>query len=129
MEKKSKSSTSHHERGLSAEQRAVTHLVATGRFEVLARNYRTRRGEIDLILFEKAADCLVFVEVKSGNHANFRLCLDAISARKAQKIAKVAREYLENSIRDCSQLRFDAVFVERGSPWRIEHVENILMLA
>jgi len=114
---------------VSAERRAEAYLVDTRGYELLARNFRTRRGEIDLVLFEKSSDCIVFVEVKSGDPGNFRLCLDAISARKTRKISKVAQEFLENSMRDYGQLRFDAVFVERGSPWRIEHVENILMLA
>lgn len=129
MEKKSNASPNNHDRGLSAERRAEAYLVDTRGYELLVRNFRTRRGEIDLVLFEKSAACIVFVEVKSGNHENFRLCLDAISARKTRKITQVAREFLENSKRDYGQLRFDAVFVERGSPWRIEHVENILMLA
>jgi putative endonuclease len=123
-----KSST---ELGKEAEERAFRYFTAQSGIEVLARNYRTVYGEIDLICFDADTACVIFIEVKSGSGQNFSLCQDSIGAKKKQKIAKVARNFLENlnrSHREYTRVRFDAVFIEREEPYRIEHVKDIIML-
>ena len=130
MKKKSKcSSESNVALGKEAEERAYQYLSAQEGMEVIARNYRTPRGEIDLICYDKTEKSVIFIEVKSGSGANFLLCQEAIHAKKKAKIAKVAGEFLENLNRDYGYVRFDALFIERERPYRIEHVRDIIMLA
>jgi len=129
MRKKSKgSSKPSTELGKEAEERACQYLLAQDGIEVLARNYRAPYGELDLICYDQKESIVIFIEVKSGCGGNFSLCQDAITAKKKRKIAKVARKFLENLDRDYRDVRFDAIFIEREEPYRIEHVKDILML-
>jgi len=114
--------------GKEAEEQAFRYFASQNGIEVLARNYRAAYGEIDLICYDINAFCVIFIEVRSGSGQNFALCQDSINAKKKQKIAKVARKFLENLNRDYKQVRFDAVFIEREEPYRIEHVKDIIML-
>jgi putative endonuclease len=126
--KPSKSPKSSFTLGKEAEEQAFQYFTAQENIEVLARNYRTPYGEIDLICYDRSESLVIFVEVKSGCGGNFTLCQDAINAKKREKIAKVARNFLENLNRNYGHARFDAVFIERDEPYRIEHVRNIIML-
>ena len=114
--------------GKEAEERALRYVVDCENMELLARNYRTTMGEIDLICFDANENGIIFIEVKSGCGKNFLLCQDAITAKKRAKIAKVARKFLENLDRSYIYVRFDAIFVEREEPYTIEHVKDIIML-
>ena len=130
MKKKSKiSSKSSTELGKEAEERAFHYFAEQEDLEVLTRNYRTPYGEIDLICYDRGKALVVFIEVRSGCGENFALCQDSITAKKRQKITKVARNFLENLSRNYEHIRFDAVFIERNEPYRIEHVRDIIMLA
>lgn len=81
-------------------------------WRVLARNVRTRSGEIDLIALD--GDCLVFVEVKCSRAANRygpeRPVL-AIGRRKQLQVRRLAREWLGSSptVRGYRAIRFDAI--------------------
>jgi putative endonuclease len=117
--------------GALGERLAAEHLTRAG-YVVLARNYRTRFGEIDII----AADsrCLVFCEVKTrvaGRPAGPEGPLDAIGPRKRRRLRAMAREWLAaEDTRDRPhrpELRFDAigiVITSRGVLASLEHVEN-----
>lgn len=109
------------------ERLAEAHYRRLG-FTVLARNYRTCRGEIDLIVCD--GDTLAFVEVKtrcSGAGHPF----DAIHPGKQARIRRLAREWLATRTRfrgrRPNELRFDAVGIvldARGRLLRLDHVEG-----
>jgi putative endonuclease len=105
---------------------ALAHLLGQG-YELVERNYRTRRGEVDLILRQGAT--LVFVEVKLRRGSGFGDPLEAVTPRKRQKIRAVAEEYLAGEDgalpEGVEEVRFDAVGVSlgRGEP-RLRHVED-----
>ncbi|MCK9172472.1 MAG: YraN family protein [Desulfuromonas sp.] len=92
-------------------------------FRILARNFRTRCGEIDLIA--RRGRLLVFVEVKTRSSTNYGLGQEAVTARKQQQIVRVAHQYLQSH--DCDGLnpRFDVIVVclEGGQP-RLEHLTD-----
>ena len=67
-------------KGLAGERRAEAFLVQRG-YQVLARNFRTRRGEVDLIVANPAR--LAFVEVKTWDALGQDSLGQAIGARKA----------------------------------------------
>jgi len=117
--------------GALGERLAAEHLARAG-YALLARNYRTRFGEIDIIAAD--ARCLVFCEVKTrvaGRPAGPEGPLDAIGPRKRRQLRAMAREWLASEdARDRPhrpELRFDAigiVITSRGVLASLEHLEN-----
>ncbi len=78
-------------------------------YTIIARNYRRKFGEIDIIARER--DYLVFIEVKTRTGTSHGHPLEAITLRKQRQISKVAQCYLtENHLFDTAA-RFDVVSV------------------
>jgi putative endonuclease len=98
--------------GGDAEERAARFLAAQG-LRIVARNYRTRQGEIDLIAQDGAT--LVFVEVRMRSSARFGGALGSIDARKRARITAAARHYLMRLGRE-PRCRFDVVTLEGREP-------------
>jgi putative endonuclease len=90
--------------------------------EILARNLRSRLGEIDLVA--RDGGTLVFVEVKTRSGAPREPPQAAVDARKRQRLARLALNYLARAwLRDLA-CRFDVVAVTldpTGGPPRVEH--------
>jgi len=81
--------------------------------EIVARNYRTRLGEIDLVARDGAT--LVFVEVRSRGSARFGGAIESITAAKRKRLVAAARHYLSKLTRE-PPCRFDVVTIEAGEP-------------
>lgn len=77
--------------GRDAEDRAAAVLARHG-LRLVTRNYRTRAGEIDLVM--RDGDQLVFVEVRRRSHTGFGGALASIDARKQHRLALAASHYL-----------------------------------
>lgn len=117
--------------GALGERLAECHLRGAG-YRVLARNYRTRFGELDLIA--AGDDCLIFCEVKtrvSGTVAGPAGPLDAIGREKRRRLRMMAGQWLSEQAgarRDRpTGLRFDAIGVtlrRSGELASLEHVED-----
>lgn len=78
-------------------------------YRVLYRNYRTTRGEIDLICRNK--DVLVFVEVRTRSSIVFGHPVETIGLDKQENLRYAAQRYLELLDRPNIHYRFDAVEV------------------
>lgn len=96
--------------GDDAEQRVLSYLIAKG-LRPVARNFRSRGGEIDLIMLD--GDCLVFVEVRYRRSTAFTRPAFTVDHRKQRKIIRTAalfsaryRNYAKHV------MRFDVVAVE-----------------
>ena len=76
---------------------------------MLYRNYRTERGEIDLIC--RHGEMLVFVEVRSRESTDFGQPAETIGAAKEEALRYAAGRYLALLARDDIRYRFDAVEV------------------
>ena len=88
-------------------------------FEVVARNYHSRYGEIDIIA--KDGDCYVFCEVKYRSGRQAGNPLEAVDQRKQKKIFRCALYYtVQHGIED-AQCRFDVIGVEGTE---ITHIKN-----
>lgn len=101
------------ELGRTGEDLAVERLTALG-WEIIARNWRTRRGEIDIIA--KDGDCLVFVEVKArrakaGGDPYLGRPEEAVTAKKQLQLARTAEEYVF-ALRWSGRWRADVVALE-----------------
>jgi putative endonuclease len=93
-------------------------------YVLIERNYRTRYGELDLILHQ--GNTLVFVEVKLRRGTGFGHPLEAVTPRKQASIRSLAQQYLfERRPSFFDTLRFDVVgiLVGKGAP-RIVHIED-----
>jgi putative endonuclease len=97
-------------RGHAAEWRAVWRLRLAG-YSILARRYKTKLGEIDIVA--RRGDLLAFVEVKARR--DFDAAIFALQGRQFGRVARAASLFLANHPRyaACS-VRFDAVLVGGG---------------
>lgn len=103
-------STTRQQTGAAAEALAAAFLQQQG-LALLARNFRVRGGEIDLICEE--GQTLVFVEVRLRQRQDFGGAAASITPRKQQRIILATRHYLarqQATNRDC---RFDCLLLDR----------------
>ena len=113
-----------HVAGQRGEDLAAEHFTRLG-FEVLARNHRTRFGELDLVVYDGTT--LVFVEVKT-RRAGTREPWESLNDRKRSKVRRMAIAWLtEGSDRPYgAELRFDGVAIlldSFGELVRLDHLE------
>lgn len=109
------------ETGRMGERAAALHYQLRG-YRILARNFRTRQGEIDLVA--KRGDTLVFVEVKTRGKNAIALPRDWVGGEKQRRILCAARAYILRLGYE-PRVRFDVVEVRTGGlvP-RIHCIEN-----
>jgi putative endonuclease len=105
--------------GIHAEDIALRHLEAQG-LRLIQRNWRTRFGEIDLVL--KDGETIVFVEVRLRSNPRFGGPAESIDRRKQSKLIAAARLYSVRFPR--GHFRIDAVLIDRIDPPRVEWIRN-----
>ena len=101
--------------GKSGEDLACRELTRRG-YAILARRYRCRRGEIDIIA--RDGPTIVFVEVKARESHEFGAAAEAVTRLKQHRITQVALDYImRNHLTECP-CRFDVVSIhyEAGEP-------------
>jgi putative endonuclease len=118
----------HLRRGQLGERAAREHLCASG-MKFLTANFRSHRGEIDLIL--RDADCLVFVEVKSRSSEHWNRPAAAIDAKRRRRLSEAAFDYLRLLGNPEIKFRFDVVEVllANGQVREVRHLPNCFPLA
>lgn len=94
-------------RGALAEQWAAHYLQEQG-LKLIEKNYRSRFGEIDLIMQDGST--LVFVEVRLRRNAHFGGAAASIDIRKQQRIIRTSQQYL-STLAHTPACRFDAVLL------------------
>lgn len=105
-------------RGQMAEAFAAAFLMAKG-FVILARRYKSRFGEIDLIA--RRGHLVIFVEVKA--RASLIDAAYAITQRQKQRIVTASMDWLaHNPQSDTTDLRFDAILI--GSRSLMRHIKG-----
>ncbi len=114
------------ELGRVGEALAAAHFHRLG-YRTLARNYRTRYGELDLVLADEDDSTIVFCEVKSRRAATGEP-LENLHERKRRQVRRMAAVWL-TEVHDRpfgAELRFDAVGVTLdggGELVRLDHLE------
>ena len=93
--------------GVLAEEQAAQYLARHG-LKILARNYRCRGGEIDLVC--RDGNILVFVEVRLRTNRSFGGAAASITAAKQRRITLAANHYLAG--KPLPACRFDAVLLD-----------------
>lgn len=93
--------------GGEAENKALVFLETQG-FSLIARNFLTPLGEIDLI--GQIADVLIFVEVKARKSAQFGSALEMVTKAKQIKVRKTAQVFLQQHPHyQYAECRFDVI--------------------
>jgi putative endonuclease len=107
--------------GEIGEALAATHLARLG-LEIVARSYRYKRVEVDLIA-KRADGCLIFVEVKTRRGLQWGHPSAAVSITKERNIAKAASAYMREVNHDW-EVRFDivAILLYKDGTHTLEHL-------
>lgn len=127
-----------HALGHQGEAEASRYLSGKG-FKTIERNYREqggpRKGEIDLIVFSKSLNLLVFIEVKTRSGNPWIRPAAAVNARKQRLIARTGMDYLRKRKYPKVSIRFDIIEIwrfKKESVWtgrsrdvfQIQHLEG-----
>jgi len=109
--------------GERGEAIAAEHLLTSG-WRIVERNWRCRRGEIDIIAMD--GEWLVFVEVRSGTTLRFGRPEESVGLRKRRRLVDLGELYLQSVSWD-GPWRIDVVAVSMaasGLPLRVVHYQN-----
>ena len=108
--------------GKKGEERAVQALETAG-MKIIARNFRSQRGEIDIIALD--GETLVFIEVKAWSAYGIENLAYSLSPRKRDKIIETAKYFLSNYRQYYGRaIRFDVVFVGKEA---VTHLASAFM--
>ena len=112
--------------GAVGEESAAQYLINRGD-EILARNWRIREGELDLVTLDRSG-LIHVVEVKTRSSAAFGHPLEAIDSAKAHRIQRLALAWLAtNGALGCDyQIDAIAILISSDSSHTIEVRENVL---
>ena len=118
----------HLRRGELGERAAKSYLRRQG-LKFLTANFRSARGEIDLIFRDD--DCLVFTEVKTRSSEDWTRPAAAVDARKRRLLSQTALDYLRRLKNPAVKIRFDIVEVllADGAVREIRHLPNTFSLS
>ena len=110
--------------GAAGEAAAVTELERRG-YRILARNVRTRMGELDVVA--RDGQTLCFVEIKARRSTAFGFPQEAVTRQKQHHVARMAQWYLKAHRLTGVSARFDVVAVlldPAGRPTQIDVIQN-----
>lgn len=106
--------------GARGEDVAVEFLIDAG-LEIVERNWRCRYGELDVVA--TSGDRIVFVEVKTRSGVGYGSPAESVTFAKQRRIRVLAMQWLADSGRSWSRVRFDvvAVLIGRDGEPSVEH--------
>jgi putative endonuclease len=118
----------HLRRGELGERAAKKFLQKSG-LKFLAANFRSERGEIDLIF--RDGDCLAFVEVKTRSSEDWSRPAAAVNAERRRRLSQCALDYLRRLKNPPVKIRFDIVEVllRDGQVSEIRHLPNTFAMS
>ncbi len=118
----------HLRRGELGESAAKKLLQSLG-LKFLTANFRSARGEIDLVF--RDADCLVFIEVKTRSDDSWTRPAASVDARKRRLLSQTALDYLRLLKNPPVKFRFDIVEVllHDGRVREVRHLPNTFPLS
>lgn len=110
--------------GRLGEEAAASYLRRKG-YQILARNWLTRWGELDIVAQENRD--LVFVEVRSTRGLRYGYGFQSVDFKKQQKVRRLALQYLKlHHLENCS-IRFDVISVlinHENEVIQIDHIPH-----
>lgn len=106
--------------GNKGEELAKTFLLQKG-YELLEQNWRHKKSEVDLICRKEGI--IIFVEVKTRSTDRFGYPEEAVGAKKEEKLAQAAAEYIEQTNHQ-GEIRFDIISIILGKETEVHHIED-----
>jgi putative endonuclease len=105
-------------------ERATKRMLKRQGLKFLASNFRSDRGEVDLVF--RDADCLVFVEVKARSSEEWVRPAAAVDKERRRRLSRAALDYLRLLKNPRVKLRFDIVEVllDEGAIREVRHLPN-----
>jgi putative endonuclease len=98
--------------GRKGEEQAAAALEAAG-MEIIAKNVRSKRGEVDIVAIDR--ETIVFVEVKAWSVYGLEDLQYGIDTKKRHKIIETAKYFLSSNRKyNKMAVRFDVVFVKEN---------------
>ncbi len=114
----------HYDLGKKGEQTAINYLLSKD-YEIVEKNYRFQKAEIDIIAQKK--DTLICVEVKTRSTAYFGNPQDFIDKKKIQLLVKAMDYYVIDKDLDV-EVRFDIIaIINQNNEMEIEHIEDAFL--
>jgi putative endonuclease len=108
--------------GKLGEEEAAKFLKGLG-YKILARNFRTRWGEIDIVAKDGA--CLVFAEVKTRTSDRFGAPEEAVTRTKQEHLIKAAQIYLSQTKQANALWRIDVLaLLKQNDGFAVRHLKN-----
>ena len=108
--------------GNAGEEKASQYLIQKG-YSIIARNFRTKGGEVDIIAVKD--NVVVFVEVKSLPNGTPELLLTELNRRKLQRIVKSSKCFLlKHRQYSNSYVRYDVIVIDMPGLPEVYHIEN-----
>jgi putative endonuclease len=125
---KSKSKPLHLQYGVLGDRAAKRNLQRKG-LKFLTANFRSKRGEIDLVFRDR--DCLVFIEVKTRSSEEWSRPAAAVNRERRERLSHAGLDYLRLLKNPKVKFRFDIVevLVADGAVREIRHLENSFELS
>lgn len=114
----------HNDFGKWGEDRATEFLQQAG-YELITRNYRFKRDEVDIIM--KFKEMYIFVEVKTRSKTHIQEPEESVTKAKQKRIIKVAHQYLiDNELNN--EARFDIITItKQQTGFEVNHIEDAFM--
>jgi len=108
-------------KGRAAEEKATSWL-SEERFEIVGRNVRTAKGEIDVVALE--GETLCFIEVKARGSHRYGSSLEAVDRRKQKRLSHAALLYLQRNPHE-GPCRFDVLGLDPGrNGWEVTLIRD-----
>ncbi len=115
---------SDHRRSLGRRGEALAEAYfRTREYQVIARNYRCRAGEMDLIVEQDGT--LIFVEVRTRRGTAAGTPEESITPVKAQRLITVAETYRQEQPGAPESWRIDIIAIEVGERGRLVRLDHI----
>lgn len=108
-------------------ERIATKMLRADGFEILARNWRCREGEIDIVARDPHDGAIAFVEVKTRSSARYGHPAEAVDPVKLERLRRLAGRWLSEHTAHADQVRIDVVAVRPrpGRPALVEHLRAV----
>ena len=113
----------HFDFGIEAELKAIEFLENSN-YEILAKNWRFLKAEIDIIALDSSTNELVIAEVKARKLNSLTTPEEAVTSKKRKLLIEATHEYvIRNELEN--EVRFDIIsIIKSDSDWKINHIKS-----
>lgn len=103
--------------------------LESNNYKVIERNFRYRKGEIDIIAKDMKTREYCFIEVKTRSNREFGTPASAVNKLKQKRITMTTRFYMLKNKLQNSYIRFDVIEVYKKDKFYLNHLKNCEMCA